>query len=48
MDGTSLDSVKCDGRTLVKQEQRKDTRFSSVEKRINMSMVLDFLFTRTS
>ena len=30
------------------QQQRKDTRFSSVEKRINTSMALDFLFTRTS
>ena len=35
-------------KTLEKQQQRKDTRFSSVGKRINMSMVLDFLFTRTS
>ena len=40
--------MKWDGRTLAKQQQRKDTRFSSVEKRINMSMALDFLFTRTS
>ena len=46
--GTSLDSVKWDGRTLGKQQQRKDTRFSSEEKRINMSMALDFWFTRTS
>ena len=30
------------------KRQRKDTRFSSVEKRINTSMALDFLFTRTS
>ena len=37
-DGTSLDSVKCDGRTLAKEQQRKNTRFSSVEKRINTSM----------
>ena len=44
---TPLDSVKWDGRTLVTQQQRKDTRFSSMEKRINMSMALDFLFTRT-
>ena len=44
---TPLDSVKWDGRTLAKQQQRKDTRFSSLEKRINMSMVLEFLFTRT-
>ena len=29
-------------------QQRKDTRFSSVEKRINTSMALEFLFTRTS
>ena len=35
-------------RTLAKQQQRKDTRFSSVEERINKSMVLEFLFTRTS
>ena len=33
---------------LMKQKQRKDTRFSSVEKKINTSMVLDFLFTRAS
>ena len=33
---------------LAKQQQRKDTRFSSVEMRINTSMALDFLFTRTS
>ena len=47
-DGTSLNSVKRDGGTLAKHQQRKDTRFSSVEKRINTSMALDFLFTRTS
>ena len=47
-DGTSLNSVKRDGGTLAKQEQRKDTWFSSVENRINTSMALDFLFTRTS
>ena len=35
-------------KNLAKRQQRKDTRFSSVEKRINMSMALDFLFTRTS
>ena len=35
-------------KNLAKQQQRKDTRFSSVEKRINTSMALDFLFTRTS
>ena len=46
-DETSLDSVKWDGRTLAKQQQRKDTRFSAVEKRINTGMALDFLFTRT-
>ena len=46
-DGTSLDSVKWDGRTLAKQQQRKDTRFSSEEKRVDTSMVLNFLFTRT-
>ena len=45
-DRTSLGSVKCDGRTLAKQQQRKDTRFSSVKKRINTSMALYFLFTR--
>ena len=27
---------------MAKQQQRKDTRFSSVEKRINTSMALDF------
>ena len=47
-DRTSLGSVKCDGRTLAKQQQRKDTRLSSVEKRINTGMALNFLFTRTS
>ena len=47
IDGTSLDSVKWVD-DLAKQQQRKDTRFSSVEKRINTSMALDFLFTRTS
>ena len=41
-DGTSLDFVKWDGRTLAKQQRRKDTRFSSVEKRINTSMAMDF------
>ena len=30
------------------QQQRKDTRFSLVEKRINTSMTLEFSFTRTS
>ena len=44
---TSLDTVKWDGRTLAKRQQRKDTS-SSVEKRINASMAFDFLFTRTS
>ena len=39
---------KWDGRTLAKHQQRKNTRFSLVEKRINTSMALDFLFTRTS
>ena len=34
--------------TLAKQQQKKDTRFSSVEKMTNTSMALDFLFTRTS
>ena len=29
-------------------KQRKDTRFSSVKRRINTSIALDFLFTRTS
>ena len=42
------DFVKRDGRILAKQQQRKDTRFFSVEKRINTSKALDFLFTRTS
>ena len=37
---TSLDSVKWDGRTLAKQQQKKETRFSSEEKRINTSMAL--------
>ena len=47
-DRTSLESVKWDERTLAKQ-QRKNTRFTLVEKkRINRSMALDFLFTRTS
>ena len=32
---------------MAKQQPRKDTRFSSVEKRINTSIALDFLFTRT-
>ena len=31
---------------MAKQQQRKDTGFSSVEKRINTSMALDFLFTK--
>ena len=31
-----------------KQQQRKDPRFSSVEKRISTSMALDFLFARAS
>ena len=31
-------TVKCDGRTLAKQQQRKDTRFSSLEKKANTSM----------
>ena len=35
-------------RTLAKQQKRKDRKFSSVEERINTSMALDFLFTRTS
>ena len=35
-------------KTLAKQQQREDTRFSSVENRINTSMALDFLFTRAS
>ena len=39
--------MKWDGRTLAKELQRKDTRFSSEEK-INTCMALDFLFTRTS
>ena len=47
-DWKSLNSVKWDGRTLAKQQQMKDTRFSSVEKKINTSMELDFLFTKTS
>ena len=34
--------------SFAKQQQSKDTRFSSAEKRINTSMVLDSLFTRTS
>ena len=38
-------TVKSDRRTLAKQQQRKDKRFSSVEKRINTSMALDFMFT---
>ena len=40
-------TLKWDGRTWAKQQQRKDTRFSSVEKRINTSKALHFLFTRT-
>ena len=35
-------------KNLAKQQQKTDTRFCSVEKRINTSMALDFLFTRTS
>ena len=34
--------------SFAKQQQSKDTRLSSAEKRINTSMVLDSLFTRTS
>ena len=47
-DRTSLDSVKWDGRVLVEQQHRKDIRFYSVEKKINTSTALDFLFTWTS
>ena len=35
-------------RTLAKLQQKKGTRFSPLEKRINTSMALDFLFTRIS
>ena len=35
--------LKWDGIALAKQQQRKNTRFSLVEKRINKSMALDFL-----
>ena len=35
-------------KNLAKQQQRKDTRFSSVEERINTSKALDFSFARTS
>ena len=35
-------------KNLAKQQHRKDKRFSPVEKRINLSMALGFLFTRTS
>ena len=34
--------------TFAKQQERKNARYSSVEKKINSSMALDFLFTRTS